>query len=81
MKKGMPLVYLAGLCLLVFFLYALLNLGHDLGDTITANRNTIGRALDAGIGFVSNNKTMLAFAAAVLVLARIFGSFPGPARL
>ena len=81
MKKGMPLVYLAGVGVFVFFLYALVNIGMDVSELIANHRGTLANVLDVGLRFLNENKSMLAVTAAVMVVAKFFAKAPGPARL
>jgi hypothetical protein len=81
MKKEMPtLLFLVGLGLLLFFLYAVFTIGMDLRETIATNRSTMANLSDAGLRFLSDNKIILAGAAAVLVVVKLFIGAPGPAR-
>ena len=81
MKKEMPTVmFLVGIGLLVFFLYAVFSVGMDLRETIATNRSTVGILSDAVLRFISDNRIILAVAAGVLVIVKLFSSSPGPAR-
>ncbi len=81
MKKEMPtLLFLVGIGLLVFFLYAVFSVGMDIRTTIATNRSTVATLSDAALRFISDNKIILAIAAGVLIILKLFSSSPGPAR-
>ena len=81
MKKEMPtLLFLVGIGLLLLFLYAVFTIGMDLRETIATNRSTMANLSNAGLRFFSDNKIILAGAAAVLVVVKLFIGAPGAAR-
>lgn len=80
-KQEMPtLLFLVAIGLLLFFLYAVFSIVMDLRETIATNRSTISNLSTAGLRFLSDNKLILAGAAAILVVVKIFVGSPGPAR-
>lgn len=79
MKKEMPiLLFLVGLGLLLFFVYAAVTLGFD---AISLHRNNVPTLLDSALGFVADNKLMVLGAVAVLVVVRLFMRTPRQARM
>jgi hypothetical protein len=80
-KQEMPtLLFLVGIGLLLLFLYAVVTIGMDLRETIATNRSTMANLSDAGLRFLIDNKIILAGAAAVLLIVKLFASSPGPVR-
>ncbi len=80
-KHEMPtLLFLIGIGLLLLFLYAVFSIGMDLREMIATNRSTMANLSDAGLRFLIENKFILAVAAAVLVVVKLFAGTPGPAR-
>lgn len=80
-KKEMPTVlFLVALGLLLFFLYAVFSVGMNLHDTISANRSTVSLFADSCVRFVSDNKLILALAAAIVVVVKMFLGSPRAAR-
>ncbi len=81
MKKEMPtLLFLVGIGLLLLFFYAVFTIGMDLREAVATNRSTVANLSGAGLRFLSDNKIILAGAAAVLVIVKLFAGAPGPAR-
>jgi hypothetical protein len=80
-KQEMPtLLFLVAIGLLLFFIYAVFAIGMDLRETIATNRSTMSNLSDAGLRFLIDNKFILAGAAVVLVIVKLFAGSPGPAR-
>jgi hypothetical protein len=80
-RKEMPtLLFLVGMGLLLFFLYAAFSIGMDLRETIATNRSTVASFSGAGLRFLDDNKVILGVAAAILVVVKLFAGAPGPAR-
>jgi len=80
-RKEMPtLLFLVSIGLLLFFLYAVFSIGMDLHQTIATNRSNVSNLSTAALRFLDDNKVMLAVAAAILVVVKLFAGAPGPAR-
>jgi hypothetical protein len=79
MKKEMPiLLFLVGLGLLLFFVYAAVSLGFD---AVSLHRGNISTLVDSALGFLTNNKIIVLVAVAVLVVVRLFVRTPRQARM
>jgi hypothetical protein len=80
-RKEMPtLFFLVGIGLFLLFLYAVFSIGMDLRETIATNRSTMSNLSNAGLRFLDDKKIILAVAAAVLVVVKLFSGAPGTAR-
>jgi hypothetical protein len=80
-KREMPTaLFLVGLGLLLFFIYAVFTIGMNVHETISANQSTVGLFIDSCMRFVSDNKLVLALAAAILVVVKLFVGSPRAAR-
>jgi len=80
-KEEMPtMLFLVGLGLLLFFIYAVFSIGMDVHQTISANRSTVSLFADSCLRFVSDNKLVFGLAAAVLVVLKLFVGTPRTAR-
>ena len=80
-KREMPTaLFLVGLGLLLFFIYAVFTIGMNVHQTISANQSTVGLFVDSCMRFVSDNKLVLALAAAILVVVKLFIGTPRAAR-
>jgi len=80
-KKEMPtMLFLVGLGLLLFFIYAVFTVGLNVHQTISANRSTVALFADSCLQFVSDNKLIFALAAAIVVVVKLFVGTPRAAR-
>ena len=80
-KREMPTaLFLVGLGLLLFFIYAVFTIGMNVHQTISANQSTVALFVDSCMRFVSDNKLVLALAAAILVVVKLFIGTPRAAR-
>lgn len=80
-NKEMPtMLFLVGLGLLLFFIYAALVIGMNLHTTLAANRSTVSLFVNSCLQFVSDNRLILAVAAAILIVVRLFVRSPRAAR-
>ena len=81
MKKEMPtLLFLVGIGLLLFFIYAVFSVTMDLRETVSANRSTVSLFVDSCARFVSNNRVVLAVAAAIVIVVKLLVGAPRTAR-
>jgi hypothetical protein len=79
MKKEMPiLLFLVGLGLLLFFIYAAVSIGFD---AVAFHRSNMSALVDSVLGFLGDNKIILSVAVAVLVVVRLFVRTPRQARM
>ena len=80
-KKEMPTVlFLVALGLLLFFIYAVFAVSMNLHETISANQSTVSMFTNSCLRFVSDNKLILALAAAVVIVVKLFVGSPRAAR-
>ena len=81
MKREMPtLMFVIGMGLLLFFVYAAFAIGLDVRNVIATHRSNMSAVVDAGVRFVVDNRIILAGAAAVLILVKLLSGSTGPAR-
>jgi len=79
MKKQMPiLLYLVGLGLLLFLLYAVASLGYD---AIALHRSNVSTVVDSALRFLGDNKFFVLVGVAVLAVLRFFVRTPRQARM
>ncbi len=80
-KTQMPTaLFLVALGLLLFFIYAVFTIGMNVHETISANQSTVSLFVDSCLRFVSDNKLVLALAAAIVVVVKLFIGTPRAAR-
>ncbi len=73
-------LYVVGIGLLLFFIYAAISVGWTAKNALAVHRSDLANFGAAVVSFLVRNIDIVTVAVTVLIIARLFARAPGPLR-